>query len=48
MWLVKLGLRRPYTVAVVAILLAVLGGLSIQRTPTDVLPDIDIPLVSAI
>jgi multidrug efflux pump subunit AcrB len=48
MWLVKLGLRRPYTLAVVAILLAVLGGLSIQRTPTDVLPDIDIPVVSAI
>jgi hypothetical protein len=37
MWLVKLGLRRPYTLAVVAILLAVLGSLTIQRTPTDVL-----------
>lgn len=48
MWLVKLGLKRPYTLAVVAILLTVLGTLSIQRTPTDVLPDIDIPVVSAI
>lgn len=48
MWLVRLGLKRPYTLAVVAILLFVLGGLSIQRTPTDVLPDIDIPVVSAI
>jgi CzcA family heavy metal efflux pump len=47
-WIVKLGLRRPYTLAVVAILLFVLGGLTIQRTPTDVLPDIDIPVVSAI
>lgn len=48
MWIVKLGLRRPYTLAVVAILLFVLGGITIQRTPTDILPDIDIPVVSAI
>jgi len=48
MWLVKLGLKRPYTLAVVAILFTVLGTISIQRTPTDVLPDIDIPVVSAI
>lgn len=48
MWIVKLGLRRPYTLAVVAVLLFVLGGITVQRTPTDVLPDIDIPVVSAI
>ncbi len=48
MWIVKLGLRRPYTLAVVAILLFVLGGITIQRTPTDILPNIDIPVVSAI
>jgi hypothetical protein len=47
-WIVKLGLRRPYTLAVVAILLFVLGGITIQRTPTDILPNIDIPVVSVI
>jgi CzcA family heavy metal efflux pump len=47
-WIVKFGLKHPYTLAVVAILLFVLGGITIQRTPTDVLPNIDIPVVSAI
>lgn len=48
MWIVKLALRRPYTIVVAAILVAVLGGIAIDRTPTDILPDINIPVVSAI
>lgn len=48
MWIVKLALRRPYTFVVAAILIAILGGIAIARMPTDILPDIDIPVVSAI
>jgi multidrug efflux pump subunit AcrB len=47
-WIVKLALRRPYTFVVAAILIAILGGIAISRMPTDILPDIDIPVVSAI
>jgi multidrug efflux pump subunit AcrB len=48
MWIVRLALRRPYTFVAAAILIAILGGISISRMPTDILPDIDIPVVSAI
>lgn len=48
MWVVKLALRRPYTFVAAAILIAILGGAVIVRMPTDVLPDINIPVVSAI
>ena len=48
MWIVRLALRRPYTFIAAAILIAILGGVSIARMPTDVLPDINIPVVSAI
>jgi len=48
MWIVKLALRRPYTFVAAAILIAILGGIAISRMPTDVLPDINIPVVSAI
>ena len=48
MWIVKLALRRPYTFISAAILIAILGGIAIVRMPTDVLPDINIPVVSAI
>jgi multidrug efflux pump subunit AcrB len=48
MWIVKLALRRPYTFVAAAILIAILGGIAISRMPTDILPDIDIPVVSAI
>jgi multidrug efflux pump subunit AcrB len=47
-WIVKLALRRPYTFVVAALLIAILGALAIVRMPTDLLPDIDIPVVSAI
>ena len=48
MWIVKLALKRPYTFVVLAILIFVFGGLAIVRTPTDIFPNIDIPVVSII
>jgi multidrug efflux pump subunit AcrB len=48
MWIVRLALRRPYTFVVVAILIVILGALAIVRTPTDIFPNIDIPVVSII
>ena len=48
MWIVRLALRRPYTFVVVAILIAVLGGLSISTMETDIFPQINIPVVSII
>src|SRR3954471_7772070 len=47
-WIVRLALRRPYTFVVVALLIAVLGVLSIVSMPTDIFPHIDIPVVSVI
>jgi multidrug efflux pump subunit AcrB len=43
MWLVRLALRRPYTFVVMALLIVLLGGVTIARMPTDILPEIDIP-----
>src|ERR1700676_167844 len=48
MWIVRLALRQPYTIIVFAILIFILGGLAIVRTPTDIFPNIDIPVVSNI
>jgi multidrug efflux pump subunit AcrB len=48
MWIVRLALRRPYTFVVVAILILVMGVLAIFRTPTDIFPNIDIPVISII
>ena len=48
MWIVRLALRRPYTFVVLSILIVIMGGLSIVRTPTDIFPNIDIPVVSII
>ena len=45
MWIVQLALRRPYTVAVMALLLIVLGTLSVSRMIVDIFPTIDIPVV---
>src|SRR5213595_3949502 len=46
MWIVALALRRPYTFVVVALLLLILGPIVIFRTPTDIFPNINIPIVS--
>ena len=48
MWIVKLALKRPYTFVVMAILILVMGGVAIFRTPTDIFPNINIPVVSVI
>src|SRR5229473_1528854 len=48
MWIVRLALKQPYTIVVLAILIFLFGGLSIVRTPTDIFPDINIPVVSII
>src|SRR5438093_12450145 len=48
MWIVRLALRRPYTFVVMSILIAILGGISILTMPTDISPNIDIPVVSVI
>ena len=46
MWIVKLALTRPYTFIVFALLIFVLSPLIILRTPTDIFPNIDIPVIS--
>src|ERR1700730_6114425 len=48
MWIVKLALRQPYTIVVLIILIFLLGSRAIVRTPTDIFPNIDIPVVSII
>ena len=48
MWLVRLALRRPYTVVILALLIFLFGVSSIVTTPVDILPDINIPIVSVI
>jgi multidrug efflux pump subunit AcrB len=48
MWIVRLALRRPYTFVVVAILVLILGVFTIFKTPTDIFPDIDIPVISVV
>src|ERR1700720_2878956 len=46
MWIVKLALNRTYTFIVLALLIFVLSPLVILRTPTDIFPNIDIPVIS--
>src|SRR5260221_1240438 len=48
MWIVRLALRRTYTFVVVAMLIAVLGAVSVYRMSTDIFPEIDIPVVSVV
>src|SRR5437667_4001333 len=48
MWIVRLALRRPYTFVVMSILIVIMGTLAILRTPTDIFPNINIPVVSII
>src|SRR6201986_375875 len=45
---VRLALRRPYTFIVLAILIVIFGGLAAVRTPTDIFPDIRIPVIAAV
>ncbi|HET6880943.1 MAG TPA: efflux RND transporter permease subunit, partial [Pirellulales bacterium] len=48
MWIVRLALNRPYTFAVLALLIAVLGATSIQQMRSDIFPEIDIPVITVI
>ena len=48
MWIVRLALRRPYTFVVMALLIVALGTLAVLRMPTDIFPEINIPVVSVI
>ena len=48
MWIVRLALKQPHTIVVMAILILILGSLAIVRTPTDIFPNINIPVVSII
>ncbi len=46
MWIVKVALSRPYTFVVLALLIFILSPLIIMRTPTDIFPNIDIPVIA--
>ena len=48
MWIVQLALKRPYTFAVMALLIIVLGVTSIRQMRTDIFPEIDIPVITVI
>jgi multidrug efflux pump subunit AcrB len=48
MWIVKLALRRPYTFVVMALLIVLLGVVSIKNTPTDIFHEIDIQVVTVV
>ena len=46
MWIVKLALNRPYTFIVLALLILIMSPVMIMRTPTDIFPNINIPVVA--
>ena len=46
MWIVKVALNRPYTFIVLAVLILIAAPVVILRTPTDIFPNINIPVVS--
>ncbi len=48
MWLVRVALQRPYTFVIVGLLILIAGLTAIVTTPIDILPQIDIPIVSVI
>ena len=48
MWIVNVALKRPYTFIVMAILIVLATPFALMRTPIDILPEVDIPVVSII
>jgi multidrug efflux pump subunit AcrB len=48
MWIVRVALNRPYTFVVLALLIVLISPIVIFRTPTDIFPNIDIPVISII
>src|SRR4026207_2197259 len=47
MWIVRVALERPYTFIVLALLILILSPVVILRTPTDIFPSINIPVIAA-
>ena len=48
MWIVRLALNRPYTFVVLSLLLLILGPVVMLRTPVDIFPNIDIPVIAVV
>src|SRR5437588_3729229 len=48
MWIVRVALNRPYTFIVVALLILILSPIVILRTPTDIFPEINIPVIAVV
>jgi multidrug efflux pump subunit AcrB len=48
MWIVELALRRPYTFIVMALLILAISPIVLLQTPTDIFPEINIPVVSVV
>src|ERR1700733_10798596 len=46
MWIVRVALTRPYTFIVLALMVFIMSGVAIMRTPMDIFPNIDIPVVA--
>jgi multidrug efflux pump subunit AcrB len=46
MWIVRVALERPYTFIVLALLILILSPVVILRTPTDIFPSINIPVIA--
>jgi hypothetical protein len=48
MWIIKVALNRPYTFIVLALLILILSPIVILRTPTDIFPEINIPVIAVV
>src|SRR5271165_396454 len=48
MWIVKVALTRPYTFIVLALLILLISPLVILRTPTDIFPNVNLPVIAAL
>ncbi|TDK66598.1 efflux RND transporter permease subunit [Sapientia aquatica] len=48
LWIVRVALKRPYTFIVLALLILIFGPLAALRSPTDIFPDIKIPVISVV
>ena len=48
MWLVRIALLRPYTFVVMALLIVIGGVATLFRMPTDIFPNIDIPVITVV
>jgi multidrug efflux pump subunit AcrB len=48
MWLVRVALQRPYTFVVMSLLIVIVGVLSVIKMPTDIFPNVDIPVISVV